>query len=191
MKQASYTRCVRPVAVAMARVHVAVHRATGGRIGRRWRGGQVAILSTVGRRTRRRRTTPLVCLRDGSDVVVVASNGGSDRAPDWWLNLQHHPFAELELEGRAHPVIAEQASADAYVRLSQRFAEAFPCFDVYRSRTTRVLPVVLLRPAPAERAPILRRGRRTIQPDCPCDGESTSRPGVTGFNPRPTVGSAP
>jgi F420H(2)-dependent quinone reductase len=148
MKQATYTKCVRPAAAAMARVHIAVHRATRGRVGRRWRGGQVAILSTVGRQTGRRRTTPLVCIRDGRDVVVVASNGGSDRAPDWWLNLQQHPFAELELEGRACAVIAEQAFADTYLRLAQRFAEAFPCFDTYRARTRRVLPVIVLRPAP-------------------------------------------
>jgi deazaflavin-dependent oxidoreductase (nitroreductase family) len=106
------------------------------------------MLSTVGRRTRQRRTTPLVCLRDGSDIVVVASNGGSDRAPEWWLNLQHDPIAELQLEGRTLPVIAEQALADAHLRLSQRFSEAFPCFDTYRSRTQRVLPVIVLRPAP-------------------------------------------
>lgn len=146
MKQATYTRCVRPVAAAMAKMHIAVHRATGGRVGRSWRGGEVAMLSTVGRRTRRRRTTPLVCVRDGSNIVVVASNGGSDRAPEWWLNLQQHPFAELELGGQACAVIAEEARADTYLRLSRRFAEAFPCFDVYRSRTQRVVPVVVLRP---------------------------------------------
>jgi deazaflavin-dependent oxidoreductase (nitroreductase family) len=105
------------------------------------------ILSTIGRRTNRRRRTPLVCLRDGHDIVVVASNGGSDRAPDWWLNLKHHPHAELELAGRTLAVIAEQATADAYARLSERFAAAFPCFDGYRSRTTRTVPVVVLRPA--------------------------------------------
>jgi deazaflavin-dependent oxidoreductase (nitroreductase family) len=139
------------VAAAIARVHVAVHRATGGRVGRRWRGGQIAILSTMGRRTQQRRTTPLVYLRDGSDIVVVASNAGSDRTPDWWVNLQHHPYAELELDGRARPVLAEQAFGETYLRLAHRFAEAFPCFDVYRSRTTRVLPVIVLRPAPCPR----------------------------------------
>jgi deazaflavin-dependent oxidoreductase (nitroreductase family) len=153
VKQATYTKCVRPAAAAMARMHIAVHRATRGRVGRRWRGGQVALLSTVGRRTRRRRTTPLVCLRDGCNIVVVASNGGSDRPPEWWLNLQHHPYAEVEIEGRSRPVIAEPALADTYLRLSQRFADAFPCFNVYRSRTRRVLPVIVLRPAPAEGRP--------------------------------------
>jgi hypothetical protein len=78
--------------------------------------------------------------------VVVASNGGSDRAPEWWLNLQHRPYAELELSGRVHPVIAEQAVADTHLRLSQRFCETFSCFGPYRSRTERVLPVIVLHP---------------------------------------------
>ena len=160
MKQATYTKCVRPAAAALAKVHVAVHRVTRGRVGGRWRGGQVAMLSTVGRRTRRRRTIPLVCLRDGRDIVVVASNGGSDRAPEWWLNLQHHPYAELELEGRVRPVIAEQARADTYLRLAQRFADAFPCFDLYRSRTRRVVPVIVLRLAPPGEQPDSVAGRR-------------------------------
>jgi deazaflavin-dependent oxidoreductase (nitroreductase family) len=104
------------------------------------------MLSTVGRHSGRRRTTPLVCLQDGSDIVVVASNGGSDRTPEWWLNLQHRPYAEFELSGRVHPVIAEQAVADTYLRLSQRFCETFSCFGAYRSRTRRVLPVIVLHP---------------------------------------------
>jgi deazaflavin-dependent oxidoreductase (nitroreductase family) len=150
VKQKTYTKCIRPVGAAMARGHVAVHRVTGGRIGRRWRGGQVAILSTVGRHSGRRRTTPLVCLRDGTDIVVVASNGGSDRTPEWWLNLQHRPHAELEVSGRVHPVIAEQAVADNYHRLSERFCVEFPCFGAYRARTNRVLPVIVLHPLSPE-----------------------------------------
>jgi deazaflavin-dependent oxidoreductase (nitroreductase family) len=109
------------------------------------------MLSTVGRRSGRRRTTPLVCLRDGADIVVVASYGGSDRTPGWWLNLQHRPYAELELGGRARPVVAEQATADAYTRLSQRFCEAFPCLVQYRARTKRTLPVIVLHPLSGDR----------------------------------------
>jgi F420H(2)-dependent quinone reductase len=148
VKQSSYTRCVRPLAAVVAKVHVGLYRGTNGRLGHRWRGGEICLLATVGRRSGQRRTTPLVCLRDGADIVVVASNGGSDRTPEWWLNLQRHPHAELEVEGRAHHVLAEQATAEAHARLSQRFCEAFPCFGRYRARTDRVLPVIVLRPRP-------------------------------------------
>ena len=104
------------------------------------------MLSTVGRHSGQRRTTPLVCLRDGTDIVVVASNGGSDRTPDWWLNLQRRHDAELELGGRAHRVVAELATAETYARLSQRFCESFPCFGQYQARTERTIPVVVLHP---------------------------------------------
>jgi deazaflavin-dependent oxidoreductase (nitroreductase family) len=146
VKQATYTRCVKPLALALARAHVGVHRASGGRIGRRWRGGDVALLSTMGRRTGRLRTTPLVCIRDGDDIVVVASNGGSDRTPDWWLNLQDSPRAEVVIHGRPVPVIAQPAPADRHAPLLERFSAVFPCLAGYRSRTDREMPVVILRP---------------------------------------------
>ena len=146
MKQETYSKCVRPAGSVMARIHVAVHRASGGRLGQRWRGGEVGLLSTVGRRTGLRRTTPLVCLRDGNDVMVVASNGGSDRYPEWWLNLQHRPFAELELAGSHLPVVAKPATPDRQSALSARFCEAFPRFAQYRARTERDIPVIVLHP---------------------------------------------
>jgi deazaflavin-dependent oxidoreductase (nitroreductase family) len=146
VNQRTYTKCVRPAAFVMARAHVAVLRISGGRVGNRWRGGEIGVLSTVGRSSGRRRTIPLVCLRDGADVVVVASNGGSDRTPAWWLNLQSRPYAELELAGHAGPVIAEQATPEDNARLSRRFCETFPFFGHYRARTERVLPVIVLRP---------------------------------------------
>jgi len=148
VNQRTYTKCVRPTAFVMARLHVAVLRISGRRVGNRWRGGEIGVLSTVGRLSGRRRTIPLVCLRDGDDIVVVASNGGSDRTPAWWLNLQNRPYAELELGGRARPIIAEQATPEDNARLSRRFCETFPFFGHYRARTTRVLPVIVLRPLP-------------------------------------------
>jgi deazaflavin-dependent oxidoreductase (nitroreductase family) len=162
--QRTYTRCIRPAASMMAKAHLAVHRVTSGRVGQRWRGGEVGMLSTIGRRSGQQRTTPLVCLRDGADVVVVASNGGSDRSPEWWLNLQHRPYGQLELGGRNYSVTAESATADTYARLSERFCESFPCFRHYRTRTERVIPVIVLtlcrevstRPSPDRLRPSLR-----------------------------------
>ena len=146
MRQQTYSRCVRPAVAVTAKIHLLVHRVSGGRVGRRWRGGEIVLLSTTGRRSGRRRTTPLVCISDGSDIVVVASNGGSDRMPDWWLNLRDRPQAELEVRGNTLAVVAEQAQGDANARLTERFCWAFPCFGQYRSRTQREIPVVLLRP---------------------------------------------
>jgi F420H(2)-dependent quinone reductase len=146
LDQQRYSRMLRPVAGVTARAHVVARRASRGRLGRRWRGGEVVLLSTTGRRSGRRRTTPLVCLRDGQDIIVVASNGGSDRAPDWWLNLRDHRRADLDIGGHRVPVVAQQARGDRALLLSDAFAAVFPCFRGYRRRTSRVIPVVVLRP---------------------------------------------
>jgi deazaflavin-dependent oxidoreductase (nitroreductase family) len=146
MNQHAYTRCVRLAAKAMTRVHVAAYRATRGRIGTTWLGGEVVFLATTGRRSGRRRIAPLVCIRDDSALAVVASNGGSDRTPDWWLNLQHDPRGEIECSGDSYPTWGTRADPESEARLLARFARTFPQFDGYRRRTTRDVPVVLLRP---------------------------------------------
>ena len=144
MNQHAYTRCVRLAAKAMTRVHVAAYRATRGRIGTTWLGGEVVFLATTGRRSGRRRIAPLVCIRDDSALAVVASNGGSDRTPDWWLNLQHQPLAEIELGGTKRLVRARLADDDEQESLADSFVRAYPRFERYRQRARRAIPVVVL-----------------------------------------------
>lgn len=153
MNQRTYSRWVRPAAKATKRAHIAANRATRGRVGSTWLGGEVVLLTTTGRRSGRRRVSPLVCLRDDSAIAVVASNGGSDRYPDWWLNLQHDPRADIECSGTSYPTWATRAEPETETRLLDHFARAFPSFDRYRRRTTRELPVVLLRPRCANGTP--------------------------------------
>jgi len=112
----------------------------------RYVGGEVVFLATTGRRSGRRRIAPLVCIRDDTAFAVVASNGGSDRDPDWWLNLQHDPRGEIECSGNCYPTWGTRADPEVEARLLARFARTFPQFDGYRRRTARDVPVVLLRP---------------------------------------------
>jgi deazaflavin-dependent oxidoreductase (nitroreductase family) len=154
MNQHTYSRWIRLAAKAMTRAHVTAYRVTRGRVGTTWLGGEVVFLATTGRRSGRRRIAPLVCIRDDSAFAVVASNGGSDRDPAWWLNLQHDPRAEVECSGNSYPTWGMRADPEAEARLLDRFARAFPNFEGYRHRTTRDLPVVLLRPVTG--APIKR-----------------------------------
>ena len=147
MKQQTYSDFVRLAGRAIAKTHLFVIRTTRGRCGRRWRGGEVVLLQTQGRNSGLLRTTPLVCIRDGGDVFVVASNGGSDRPPDWWLNLKARPRAEIEVGGRTQAVTVEEMIGHEHDRLAERFARKYPCFAKYRSRTLRQIPVVALRTA--------------------------------------------
>lgn len=82
-----------PGAHAFSQLHAALFKLSGGRFGRRWSGVPVLVLITVGRKSGRRRETPVVYMRDGDDLVVLPAAAGSDRTPAWWLNLQADPHA--------------------------------------------------------------------------------------------------
>jgi deazaflavin-dependent oxidoreductase (nitroreductase family) len=128
----------------LSRSHLAVHRLTRGCFGDHWDGRDIAFVTTTGRRTGRPHTTPLACIRHRDGVAVVASNGGSDRPPDWWLNLQRQPLAELELAGNRQTVFARIAHVAEQRPLSDSFGQAYPRFERYRRRSRRFMPVVVL-----------------------------------------------
>jgi F420H(2)-dependent quinone reductase len=127
-------------------LHTALYRASGGRIGSRMVGMPVLLLSTTGRRSGKPRTVPLLYVRDGDAFVVVASNGGSDYTPAWWLNLGRNPLAEVEIGRERTHVTARQASADEYASLWSKFTSGFPGYAKYATKTARKIPVVILEP---------------------------------------------
>jgi F420H(2)-dependent quinone reductase len=111
-------------------------------------GTPALLLTTVGRRSGRPRQVSLYYLEDGPNVVVVASNAGSDRDPDWWLNLQASPDAIAWLGPRSRRVRARRASPQELERISSRLLESIPGYETYRRRIGRELPVVILEPRP-------------------------------------------
>lgn len=128
-------------------VHSAVLRGTGGRVGSRWVGGADVILVTVrGRRSGRPHTVTLMCLADGDDLLVAASQGGVDREPQWWLNLLADPRAEVTQRGRRFAVTAQRVAAAERPRLWARFVAVYPGFDRYQAQVRREIAVVRLRP---------------------------------------------
>ena len=138
------TRAIKVVGKALSRTHIAVHRLTQGRLGQRWDGRDLAFITTTGRRTGRPHTTPLACIHHRDGIAVVASNGGSDRPPDWWLNLQRQPLAEIELAGAKRTVVARLADDKEQEPLADSFVQAYPRFERYRQRSRRAIPVVVL-----------------------------------------------
>ena len=127
-------------------LHSAVYRVSGGRLAGQAMGLPVLLLTTTGRRTGRRRTVPLLYVRDGADVVVVASNGGMDWFPAWWLNLERHPAAVIQLGRERRQVNAAKADAERRARLWPEFTRPYPSYLKYEARTTRELPLVILSP---------------------------------------------
>ena len=124
--------------------HVHAYRLTGGRIGRYVRGVDVLLLDHVGRRSRTRRTSPLLYVEDGDDLVIVASKGGSRRHPAWWLNLRDSPETTVQVGGERRDVVARQARPEERARLWPRLVEAWPDYDRYQARTSREIPVIVL-----------------------------------------------
>jgi F420H(2)-dependent quinone reductase len=129
-----------------AQVHTALLRRSGGRLGNRFRGGDVVLLTHRGRKSGRTFTTPLLHVRDGADLVVAASNGGVDAEPQWWLNLQADPRAEVEVRGRRWVVIATEVDDADRGRLWQALMERTPTYDDYQAKVRRRIALVRLSP---------------------------------------------
>jgi deazaflavin-dependent oxidoreductase (nitroreductase family) len=132
------------------RVHTALYRGTGGIIGAHAVGLQSLLLTTTGRRSGAARTVALTYVPDGDDYVVVASNGGADRHPAWWLNLRETPRATVQVGRDVIPVVASVADQHERARLWPKLTEANPFYTRYEELTHRPIPVVILRPRAPE-----------------------------------------
>ena len=133
------------------RVHEALYLRTGGRIGHRLILVPTLLLTTTGRRTGARRTRALVYARDTDGYVVVASNGGRDRPPAWYVNLRADPRVEVQvgtsrMHAGARPVERGDADYERLWRLVNRNNHGR--YDGYQRRTGRPIPLVVLTPVP-------------------------------------------
>ena len=122
------------------------YKLTGGAIGGGSAGMPILLLTTTGRKTGRRRTTPLLYVTDGENIVVVASNGGRPRHPQWWLNLEKNPEAEVQVRNEKRRVKAEEATGVERERLWRLVVGMYHGYEEFQRATTRKIPVVVLRP---------------------------------------------
>ena len=128
--------------------HVRRYRETNGEVGYIWNGVPTLLLTTIGRRTGEARTTPLIFGRDEEDFLVVASMGGAPTHPNWYQNLLAQPSADIQVRADRISVRAATAGDAERPRLWKIVTDAWPNYDVYQSRTDRVIPLVVLTPAP-------------------------------------------
>ena len=143
----------RRVIKLMATVNVAVYKVTRGRVGGTWRIGAgwrdpvpICLVEHRGRRTGRLRTTPLVYLRDGDRVVVVASQAGRPRHPLWFRNIEADPEVTVQIKGERRPMRARTASPPERAELWPRLVDLYSDYDSYQSWTDREIPVVIIEP---------------------------------------------
>jgi deazaflavin-dependent oxidoreductase (nitroreductase family) len=131
----------------LTRVHTIAYRLTGGIVGSRVPGGPpMLLLDHVGAKSGKKRTTPLVYLQDGANMVIVASKGGSPRHPAWFHNLRAHREAKVQVRSRRIPVSARVASAEERSRLWPRVVDLYRGYEHYQRRTGREIPLVILEP---------------------------------------------
>ena len=127
--------------------HVERYVETRGDVGHEWQPGvYTLLLITKGRQTGRPRVAPLIYRRDGESFVIVASKGGADEPPAWYLNLVTNPEAELQVEDRRFVARARDAEGEERERLWRLMAEVWPQYDDYQQKTERQIPVVVLEP---------------------------------------------
>ena len=128
----------------VGKVHTWIYRATGGVVGRK--AGHISnlLLTTKGRRSAELRTVALAYMADGDRWILVASNGGSDNHPAWWLNLRANPEATIEVGRERIPVTAQLAQGDERARLWPLLTRYNPVYASYQQITERRIPVVVL-----------------------------------------------
>jgi deazaflavin-dependent oxidoreductase (nitroreductase family) len=126
----------------LSTLHTGAYRLTGGRVGRRLVSNDMLLLTTEGRSSGRQHTIPLLYLRDGTDIIVIASWGGRDYPPDWYLNLTADPGVVVQIDGTTWSGSAGVMPEPERSVWWERAVAAYDGYEEYQSRTDRVIPIV-------------------------------------------------
>ena len=129
-----------------SKVHAILYRLTGGLIGRRMVENDILLLTTRGRVSGGSHVVPLLYLRDGERFVVIASYGGRDRHPSWYLNLVADPVVQAQVRDTTLTMRARTADDAERAEWWPRVVEAYSGYASYQSRTDRSIPIVFLEP---------------------------------------------
>jgi deazaflavin-dependent oxidoreductase (nitroreductase family) len=104
----------------------------------------LVLITTTGRRSGQRRTTPMMFHPDGERLLLIASNMGAARHPEWYLNLEADPHVTVEVGDETYEATAVPATGDERERLWTMLKETYPFFADHESATDRVIPVVVV-----------------------------------------------
>ncbi|MFE6129565.1 nitroreductase/quinone reductase family protein [Streptomyces sp. NPDC056437] len=128
-------------------------RAGRGKVGGPFEGGDLLLLTTTGAQSGKEHTTPLGFVRDGDLLLIVASNLGASRHPDWYHNLLAHPLVQVEIGTESFEAVAVPAEGARRDRLFASVVAVSPGYADYQALTTRTLPVVVLERTEPEEQP--------------------------------------
>jgi len=130
----------------MGRATTVVYRLSNGKLGGTFQSSPVALLTTTGRKSGEPRVSPLLYLREGGRVILVASQGGRDTNPMWYINLKANPRVSVQIKGEVLQLRARDATAEERGEYWTKLAAMYPTLDDYQSWTDRVIPIVICDP---------------------------------------------
>ncbi|HEX7406821.1 MAG TPA: nitroreductase/quinone reductase family protein [Candidatus Binatia bacterium] len=104
------------------------------------------LLTCLGRKSGEKRTTPLVFLQNGKDMVIVGSLAGYDKHPAWYLNISAHPKCWVQLDRRKMSAVARDATEAERKELWPKLNAIFPVWGYFQKQTDRPFPIVILSP---------------------------------------------
>jgi deazaflavin-dependent oxidoreductase (nitroreductase family) len=128
----------------VTRTHTAVYRASKGKVGGKMGRVNICLLTTTGRKSGAARTTPLNYVADGERILLVASNGGSDRHPAWFLNIEANPAVTIQRQDATSSMTARVATADEKTALWPKVVAAYAGYAKYQQKTHRDIPLVIV-----------------------------------------------
>ena len=128
----------------LGRLHAWLWKLCGGKLDNAFRKLPFMMLTTTGRKTGQPRTTPVLYLQDETGLIVVASFGGNDMHPAWYLNLEQCPDAEVIIKGEHRRVLARRLSPEEKKVVWPRLVQLYPQFETYQQRTHREIPLMRL-----------------------------------------------
>ncbi len=124
--------------------HAKVYRETNGETGYLWNGVPTLLLTMTGRKSGQKRTIPIIYRQVGDKYVIIASKGGSATHPAWYLNILDDPHVEIQIKGDIFSATTRTAESPEREELWAEAVSAWPNYDLYQSRTTRLIPVVVI-----------------------------------------------
>ncbi|MDA0174398.1 nitroreductase family deazaflavin-dependent oxidoreductase [Solirubrobacter taibaiensis] len=124
--------------------HTQKYKETGGQEGHDWQGTQTLLLTTTGRKSGEARELPLIYAPWEDAYLIVASNGGEDRPPAWYLNLSENPETEVQVWDDRFKATAREATPDEKAEMWPTMTKEWPAYDDYQKKTDREIPIIVL-----------------------------------------------
>ena len=135
-----------PIFRILLALFTGLYKISNGKVMGRMAGLNLLLLSTIGRKSGKQRTTPLGYFEHDGGYVITASNAGADRHPGWFLNLRDNPHVQIRIKDKEMPAIAQVIGPELRKELWEKLVSLSPQYGQYATSTKRVIPMVLLIP---------------------------------------------